>query len=192
MNVTSNYELRKLDTELIKIMSTKVNSTMFTSMILTHMEDATVTDDLEELCNEIGKIQRLAKSTGKTDRGNDSGGKETQLSSAEGGGTFKGICGKCKTVCGYKRKDCPKKKAGNGNGGSGSGSGGGGNGKYCDHCKTKGHDKDGCWKLHPDKAPQWYKDLKAKNGGEAAGSSVEMMLAQVEESEARDFGQACL
>ena len=45
VNVTSNYEVRKSDTELIKIMSTKVNSTMFTSMIPTHTEDATVTDD---------------------------------------------------------------------------------------------------------------------------------------------------
>ena len=190
VNVTSNYEVGKTDTELIKIMSTKVNSTMFTSMILKHMEDITVVDDLEELCTEIGKIQRLAKSTGRADR-NEGGGKETQLSSAEGGGTFKGICGRCKTVCGYKRKDCPKKKAGGGNGGSGGGSGGG-NSKYCNHCKTKGHDEDGCWKLHPDKAPQWYKDLKDKSGGETAGNSVEMMLAQVEDSGAQDFGRACL
>ena len=190
VGVTSNYEVKKTETELIKIMSTKVNSTMFAAMILTHMEDTTNPDDLEELCNEIGKIQRLAKANGKSDRSNDAGGKETQLNSAEGGGTFKGICGNCKTRCGYKRKDCPKKKAGGNGGGSGSGSGGGG--KYCDHCKSTGHEKDKCWKLHPELAPQWYKDMKAKSSGEAAGSSVEMMLAQVDESEPQDFGVACL
>ncbi len=71
------------------------------------MEGTNSQDDLEELCSEIGKIQRLTKSNGKSDRSNDADGKETQLNSAEGGGTFKGICGNCRTCCGYKRKDCP-------------------------------------------------------------------------------------
>ncbi len=127
------------------------------------------------------------KTSGKLDRSSDNGGKETQLNSAEGGGTFKGICGNCKTRCGYKQKDCPKKKARD-NGGE---SGGGGNGKYCNHYKTKDHDKDGCWKLLPEQAPQWYKDMKAKNG-EAAGSSVKMILAHPKGNEAQDFGHACL
>ena len=190
VGVTSRYEVKKSDTELIKIMSTKVNSATFAAMILAHMEDTTNPDDLEELCSEIGKIQRLAKTTGKSDRSNDAGGKETQLNSAEGGGTFKGICGNCKTRCGYRRKDCPKKKGGGNGGGSGSGSGGGG--KYCDHCKSTGHNKDKCWKLHPELAPQWYKDMKERSSSEAAGSSVEMMLAQVDEGEPQDFGVACL
>ena len=63
--------------------------------------------------------------------------------------------------------------------------------KYCNHCKTKGHDKDGCWKLHLEQAQQWYKDMKAKSG-EAAGSSVKVMLAHLEVNEAQDFGNACL
>ncbi len=95
--VTSNYEVEKTETELIKIMSTKVNSTMFAAMIISHMEDAANHDDLEELCNEIGKIKRLAKANGKSDCSNDADGKETQLNSAEGGGMFKGICRTCKT-----------------------------------------------------------------------------------------------
>ncbi len=82
-----------------------------------------------------------------------------------------------------------RKVEGNG-GGSGSGSGGGG--KYCDHCKTTGHNKDKCWKLHPELAPQWYKDMKERSSSEAAGSSVEMMLVQVDEGEPQDFGVACL
>ena len=186
VDVMANYEVNKTETELIKIMSTKVNSTMFSAMILAHMEDTTKADDLEDLCNEIGKIQRLAKSNGKSGRNNDSGGKETQLNSTESKGNFKGICGNCKTRCGYKRKDCPKRKTG----GNDDKSGGGG--EYCDHCDTKGHGKPRCWKLHPELAPQWYKDMKAKKSGEAAGSSVEMMLAQVDESEPQDFGVACL
>ncbi len=97
MGVTSNYEVKKLETDLIKIMSTKVISTMFAAMILDHGENTNEPDDLEELYNDIRKIQRLAKANGKSDRSNDNGGKETQLNSAKFGGTFNGICGKCKT-----------------------------------------------------------------------------------------------
>ncbi len=49
----SRYKIKKTDTDLIKIMSTKVNSTMFAAMILTHMEDTANNDDLEELCSEV-------------------------------------------------------------------------------------------------------------------------------------------
>ena len=96
MTVTSSYEVKKSETDLIKIMSTKVNSTMFAAMILAHMEDTSKGDGLEEVCNEIGKVQRLAKANGKSDHSSDNSGKETQLNSAEGRGTFKGICGNCK------------------------------------------------------------------------------------------------
>ena len=95
--VTSRYKVKKTDTGLIKIMSTKMNSTMFAAMILSQMEDSDNADDLEELCNKIGKIQHLAKVNGKSDQSNDNGGKETQLNITEGGGTFKGIFGNCKT-----------------------------------------------------------------------------------------------
>ncbi len=178
--MTSSFEVKKTDTDLIKIMLTKVDSIVFVAMILDHMENPNEPDDLKELRNEIGKIQ-------KSDCSSNDGEKETQLNSAEGGGIFKGICGNYKTWCGYKKKERPKKKSG----GNCGGSGGGGNGKYCDHWKTKGHDKPTCWKLHPELAPQWYKDLRAKSD-EAARSSVKMMLAQVNESEAQDFGLACL
>ena len=109
--------------------------------------------------------------------------KETNLASAKGGGTFKGICGNCNKKCGYKRKDCPIRKK------AYRGSGGGGNGKSFSHCGGKGHDKDSCWKLHLDKAPQWIRD-KAKTT-EAAGAGVEVMLSQVEADETKDFGEAC-
>ncbi len=114
------------------------------------------------------------------------------MNSAEGGGTFEGICGSCKIQCGYKRKVYLKKKA-RGNGGkSGGRSVRGGNGKYYNHCKTAGHEKDNDWKLHSELVPQWYKDMNAKNNDEAALSSVEMILAQVNESEPQEFSVACL
>ena len=146
--------MTKSDTDLIKIMSTKVQSTVFLDKILSHL-DSNDPDNLEKICNDIAKIQRLAQSMGKMSQ--EVGGKETNLESAEGGGTFKGICGHCNKKCGYKRKDFPLQKKANG------GTGGGGNGKTCGHCNGKGHDKNSCWKLHPDKASQWYKDKSKKN-----------------------------
>ncbi len=112
------------------------------------------------------------------------------MNSTEGGGTFRCICGNFKTLYGYKRIYCPKKKAG-GNCGNGGGSRGGGNVKYCDHCKTKGHVNDGHWKLHPEQVPQWYTDMNTKSS-EAAGSSVEMILVHLKVDDAQDFGGACL
>jgi hypothetical protein len=179
--VTSRYKVTKSDTRLIKIMSTKVQSTVFADKILTHLDD-TDPDDLKKLCNDITKIQHLVQSTGKSNR--DNGGKETNLASAEGGGTFKGICGHCNKKYGYTRKDCPLQKKAN------KGSGGRGNGKTCSHCDKKGHNKDSCWKLHPEKVPQWIKD-KMKST-KAAGAGVEVMLLQVEADVTQDFGDACL
>ncbi len=66
-------------------------------MIRDHMGHPTNTDDLKELCNDIGCIQRLVKANCKSDRSSDNGGEKTQLNSAEGRGTFKGICGNYKT-----------------------------------------------------------------------------------------------
>ena len=99
--------MTKSDTDLIKIMSTKVNSTVFVDNICMHLDDGNA-DDLEKLCNNIAKIQCLARSTGKSSKEN--GGKETNLESADGEGIFKGICGHCNNKCVYKRKDCPLRK----------------------------------------------------------------------------------
>ena len=127
--------MTKSDTDLIKIMSTKVNITVFADKILMHLDDGNQ-NDLEKLCNDIAKIQRLARSTGKSR--NENGGKETNLARGEGGGTFKGICARCNKKCGYKRKDCSLRKKANG------GSRGEGNGKSYLYCGGKGQDKDSC------------------------------------------------
>ena len=52
-------------------------------------------------------------------------------------------------------------------------------GKKCSHCNKPGHEEANCWKKHPDKAPEWFKNRS--NSGEAAGSSVEVMLADIEQ-----------
>ena len=67
MAVTARYEATKLDTGLIKIMSTKVNSIVFVDKILMHLDNSNA-DDLETLCNDIAKIQCLARSTGKSSK----------------------------------------------------------------------------------------------------------------------------
>ena len=35
--------------------------------------------------------------------------------------------------------------------------------KKCPICKRKWHPLDDCWKLHPEKAPDWFKEQKSKN-----------------------------
>lgn len=32
--------------------------------------------------------------------------------------------------------------------------------QYCENCKTDRHSKEGCWKLHPELKPAWWKDRK--------------------------------
>ncbi len=43
---------------------------MFAAMILDHMENTIEPDDLEELCNDIRKIQRLVKVNEKLEQSN--------------------------------------------------------------------------------------------------------------------------
>ena len=41
-----------------------------------------------------------------------------------------------------------------------------------------GHVEADCWKKNPEKAPQWYKDIKS--GKEGTGTSIGILLASVE------------
>ena len=174
-SVQAQYDVTKLDTEFIKVMAKKVNSATYSKIIVDHLNNPPA--DFEEICSEIAQIQRLSKTTGKNAGAND---KEVQLAAADG--EFKGVCGNCKKVCGYKRKTCPHPKA-NGNGRGGGGGGGASSNKTCNHCGMRGHLEADCWKKHPEKAPEWF-----KKKAEAAGSSVEIMLASIEQ----DFVEACL
>ena len=69
--------------------------------------------------------------------------KEAQLTSAEGGGKFQGICRNCKKRYVYKRKDYSHVKAKSDSGGECSNYGGDDeSNKTCNHCKKKGHIDD--------------------------------------------------
>ena len=164
LDVNSRFDTAKTDTELIKIMAAKVKSATYVNKILHHLRQPTANHSLEEMCNKIAKVQRLTKSTGKP----KSDGKEVTLANAEANKGFKGKCNKCGQV-GHKKKDCPQKQGGGENNSS----------KECTGCGRKGHTAENCWKTHPDKAPQWYKDKVGSNKSEAAGGSVEVMLASI-------------
>ena len=184
IGVTAHFEVTKLDTKLIKVMAKKCKNPLYANMILQHL--AGTTQDFEAICETIGKVQHLAKGPGNTPHADGRKEKEVHLTSADTAkGTFIGVCGYCKKKAGHKRKDCPERKAKQGGSGSGSG-------KKCSSCAKDGHTDAECWKKFPDKAPKWYKDQIKK--GEAAGSSVEAVLATVDEpnSNEQDFYGTCL
>jgi hypothetical protein len=62
--------------------------------------------DFDELCNSVSKIQQLTRSGNK----GRTGDKEVHLSSVDGKGKFKGKSRNCGKVCGFKAKECTKRK----------------------------------------------------------------------------------
>ena len=107
----------------------------------------------------------------------------------KGGGKFTGVCGNCKEVCSYKRKDCLHPKAEVSNNGAG---GGGGEStktkKTCNHCGKPGHLEAGCWIKNPDLEPQWIKN-REKKAKEASGASVELMCTVIDVPDDRTKGE---
>ena len=58
----------------------------------------------------------------------------------------------------------------------------------CEHCKKKGHDKESCWQLHPERIPDWVKEKEAarKNNKFTKSFSVAEateLLAKAKEAE---------
>lgn len=168
--IMAQYDVDVSDTTLIKAFAKKVKSSVYSKMTIDHLNSGDA-NDFEELCNNINEVQRLTRSTQNPKE--KPSGKEVQLANADGE-EFRGNCGKCGRY-GHKRVDCKQKKQNNG-----GGSGGSGNGKTCNHCGGKGHLEAACFKKHPEKAPQWYKNMVAKKK-EAAGASIEMMIVSVEQ-----------
>jgi hypothetical protein len=76
-------------------------------------------------------------------------------------------------VCGFKAKECKKRK-GELHGGCSSGksegnTNNGGSGKTCHFCGLKGHKETGCFKKFPKKALAWYCEgqiSRFKHGGD--------------------------
>ena len=176
--VCARYEVKKSQTDLVKLLAKRVTSSVYAKMIIDHLNQGSTHHSLERICADIKEIQRLTKANGLGPA--KPKGKEVQLVGAEASeGDFKGVCGWCNAKCGYRRKDCPKRKAAMANGG-----GGGDRDKTCNHCGKKGHIEANCWKKHPEKAPEHIR--KKMEGG---GASVEVMLMSLDEP---DFGGACL
>ena len=176
MSVTERYDVSISETELIEIMATQVNNLSYVDMIVNHLKASTA-DDLEELCKQISKNQRLSEVSGagngvNTNKNLDRKEKEVQLMSTD----FKGICGFCHKKAGHKRKDCPeqKKKAAE---------------LKCSSCGKSGHLEANCWKAHPKKAPQWVKDAKSK---EASGVEITLASMEILNDEGLDFGRVTL
>ena len=79
-------------------------------MILQHL--AGTAQDVEAICETIGKVQRLAKGPGDAPCGDGKQENEVHLASAESGhGNCNGVCGHCKNKAGHKCKDCLARKA---------------------------------------------------------------------------------
>ena len=178
--VCSRYDVSKTETDLVKQLAKKVTSSVYAKMIIDHLDNGAVNHSLEKICEDIRKIQRLTKANGTSQKPK---GKEVQLANADvAAGSFKGICGYCGEKCGYKRKDCPKRKNGGSKGGGAKNSD-----KTCNYCGKKGHIEADCWKKHPEKVPDY---IKKKNEG--GGASVEVMLMSLEDTATQDFANACL
>ena len=64
VTVIARYEVTKTETELVKIMTKKANSLMYTKMVIEHLNLTATSHDLEEICQEISEVQRLTKATG--------------------------------------------------------------------------------------------------------------------------------
>ena len=47
----------------------------------------------------------------------------------------------------------------------------------CEHCKKKGHGSSNCWKLHPEKKPEWAKNRKKSN--ESPDTSTLSLMAML-------------
>ena len=140
----NKYEVMKTDHKLCMLMVQKNHDTSYAQLILDELKSDS--PDFNKLCNSVSDIQRLARSgnNGHTSY------KEVHLSSVDGKGTFKGKCGNCSKVCGFKTKEYKKRKGelhcGHNNGNSEGNTNNGGSSKTCTFCGLKGHKEAGCFK----------------------------------------------
>ena len=50
--------------------------------------------------------------------------------------------------------------------------------KKCTHCGNTRHDADGCWKLHPEKAPEWYKKIMQQKAEKQAKQQAKKAMEE--------------
>ena len=56
VTVMARYKVEESDTDLIKIMAKKVNSSMYVKMVIKHLNQDATQHNLEELCGKISEI----------------------------------------------------------------------------------------------------------------------------------------
>ena len=82
LSVMAKYKIQKTEAECIELLAKKVQNPTYAKMIIDHLEG--MSHNLEKICTDIAKIQRLTRTMGpKSDTKPD---KEVQLASVEGGG----------------------------------------------------------------------------------------------------------
>jgi hypothetical protein len=156
VGVTARYDLQLSETSLIEYLTEKVRDTSIAKIIVDHLEKPSGSHDLEALCKDISKVQRVTK----VYRGNNSNvraDKEVNLSSAEGGET----------------SESAQKEESNDSGRKTN--------KPCKHCGKRGHSENACWDKFPDKAPAWFREKSGgksatKEAGESSNVEVEITL----------------
>ena len=155
---------------MIEIMADAVTDPVYSQMVLRHLESSDA-DDLEQLCLEKSKLQRITKTSEHVPE--DKKQKEVQLATTDGnsnsGGSFNGICRNCNKK-GHKKAQCPEKKS--------KSYKNDGDSKECAGCGRKGHSESHCWKKHPERAPKWFKD--GSKSDSASGVNVEVCLSQLD------------
>ena len=131
VGVTARYDLQLSETSLIEYLTEKVRDTSIAKIIVDHLEQPSGSHDLEALCKDISKVQRVAKIY----RGNNTNvkpDKEVNLTSAEGGESSGSV---------HKEESSVSSRKTN---------------KPCSHCGKCGHAQNTCWDKFPDKAPAWF------------------------------------
>lgn len=163
MATTSMYSVTMTEEELCTLAAKKCRSAMYVKMILDHIRYAHAgmsTMDFEKIMDDITEIQRTSKSFGDDGRKQE---KEVALNAVNDDGATKLKCPVNGCNGYHKKSDCPKFKAEKAK-------------KKCTGCGKQGIDEKDCWKCHPEKAPEWWKNQRKKN---VAGSNVEITLAHV-------------
>eukprot|EP00970_Alexandrium_tamarense_P017649 scaffold10388_cov100-Alexandrium_tamarense.AAC.1 len=153
VGVCAKFNVVKSETQMIEIMADAVTDPVYSQMVLRHLESSD-DDDLEQLCLEMSKLQRITKTSEHVPE--DKKQKEVQLRN----------CNKK----GHKKAQCPEKKS--------KSYKNDGDSKECTGCGRKGHSESHCWKKHPEKAPKWFKDGNKTES--ASGVNVEVCLSQLD------------
>lgn len=156
---TAMYGCTMDEKQLCTLAAKKCKSSVYVKMILDHIK--TNACNFEEIMDDVTEIQRSSKAFGDEDARKKE--KEVALN-AVGGGDGKTKCPVNGCNGYHKKSECPKLKAEKDK-------------KKCSGCGKQGIDEKDCWKCHPDKAPEWWKNQRKKN---VAGSNVEITLACLE------------